>query len=82
MFKTKTMGWNYRVLAHKHIGTVYFKIHEVYYNGEPDGYSEDGATIGAENLDDIRWKLDRMIEALAKPILMAGREFPNEYKEV
>lgn len=76
------MGWNHRILAHEHKGEVYFEIHEVFYNnnGEPDGYTEKGVSVGGEDLESITWTLEKMFECRDKPILWAGDKFPKEYK--
>ena len=76
------MGWNHRVLAHKHKDEVYFEIHEVLYDesGIPNGYTEKGITVGGETVKGMLWTLNKMKECLKKPILWAGEDFPNEYK--
>lgn len=75
--------WNYRVIEQvtqlkTPPGTtdVYRAIHEVHYesDGRPVGYSARPATIGwdpAEGDDAPLAILDRMREALAKPVLTA-----------
>ena len=76
------MGWNHRVLAHEDGEDMYFEIHEVYYNEEniPNGYTENGVSVGAENIKGIKWVLNKMNECADKPILYAGDKFPDEYK--
>lgn len=77
------MSWNHRILAHEdHKKEIYLVIHDVYYNEKniPDGYSENGVTIGGETLKDIKWTLSKMKECLKKPILYAGDRFPQEFK--
>jgi hypothetical protein len=79
------MSWNHRILAHKQEDeSVYFSIHEVFYNGEgiPNGYTSNPITIGSEDLKGIKWTLNRMKECVKKPILWAGDYFPFEYTEV
>lgn len=73
------MTWNYRVLAHKEGDEVYFQIHEVYYEEKHLGYTENGVTVGSEDVEGIKWVLDLMRECLEKPILSV-EDFPNEYK--
>lgn len=75
------MSWNHRVFANEHKGEVYFTIHETYYNkkGIPNGYTES-KTIGAEDIKGLRWTLNKMKEALEKPILSINN-FPKEYKK-
>jgi hypothetical protein len=75
------MGWNHRVLAHKHNNEIYFKIHEVYYDaiGKPDGYTANAVCVSAEDINSIIWTLDKMKECIEKPILWAGSKFPQEF---
>jgi hypothetical protein len=74
------MSWNHRILAHKDGDEMYFEIHEVYYDedGKPISYTTDGANVGSESLDGIKWVLDKMKKCVNKPILSAD-DFPNEY---
>lgn len=76
------MGWNYRILAHEHNEDVYFIIHEVYYdeNGIPNGYTENGVYVNGENIEDMRWSIEKMNECLEKPILSI-KNFPDEWKK-
>jgi hypothetical protein len=78
------MSWNHRVLAHEFKDEIYFQVHEVYYDdeGKPHAHTANAVSIGAESLKDIKWTLNRMKEALKKPILWAGDKFPNEYKHL
>ena len=86
--------WNYRVLVHlndplSHAkdDVVTLQIHEVQYNeaDEPISYL-GGATgthgIKSENMEGLSWILDRMQEALTKPILWAGDDFPKIYRPI
>jgi hypothetical protein len=75
------MSWNHRVLAHETNDEVYFQIHEVYYDkdGNPDGYAEDGTTVGGESIESISWVLEEMTKCLKKPILSVNN-FPKEYE--
>lgn len=59
-------GWNHRVMDHK----TYVGIHEVYYdeNGEPMSWSKE-PDIVADNVEDLRWLLQKMLESLDKPML-------------
>jgi len=76
------MSWNYRVMAHDYDGEIYLEIHEVYYNSKkvPDSYTFNSVGVGGENIKELEWVLQRMKEALNKPILWAGEKFPQEYK--
>lgn len=68
--------WNYRVISFRHGEDAWCAIHEVYYdNGTPTAYSSTPAVAmwdpqegdGAGNRT-----LDRMREALGKPVLTEG----------
>lgn len=75
------MSWNYRILAHENNGEVYFQVHEVYYNdGVPESYTLNTITVGSETIKGIKWSLNKMKEAVNKPILWAGAKFPTECK--
>ena len=76
------MGWNHRILAHEDGELMYFQIHEVYYNkeGNPNGYTTNGVSVGGDTIKSITWTLNKMKECRAKPVLFAGDKFPNEYK--
>lgn len=78
----KGMSWNYRVLAHEYHDELFFAIHEVYYNedGTPDGCTQNAIGVAGENPDGLKWTLNRMKEALKKPVLWGGDRFPQEYE--
>lgn len=73
------MTWNYRVIAFTHddagriLETTFYAIHEVHYDktGTPRFYSLEAARIGwdADEPDAPYSILDRMREALSKPVL-------------
>jgi beta-glucanase (GH16 family) len=70
--------WNYRVIefVDPHDNEPWQAIHEVYYDvaGLPNGYAENPAGVvshdAGNNKADLRWVLDRMREALSKPVLV------------
>lgn len=74
------MTWNHRILAHKYNEEVYLQIHEVYYdkNNLPIDYTQNPISVGGEDLKEITWTLNKMLECRTKPILWAGEKFPNE----
>lgn len=76
------MSWNYRIMAHLHDDTVYFNVHEVYYNkkGKPTSYTSTAVTVGGETVDELQQVLTRMTIGTGKPVLWAGEKFPKEYK--
>jgi hypothetical protein len=76
------MNWNYRVMEFiDSDGERYREIREVYYavDGKPNAYSAVAATVMSNDVDGgedsqgrklgLAWVLDRMREALDKPIL-------------
>ena len=67
------MTWNYRVVrtkAEASEGGYCFAIHEVYYeDGEMTSWTVNAIPAMGDCLMDVSWALDRMKEALAKPIL-------------
>jgi hypothetical protein len=72
------MHWNYRVIRHQSISArgehdCWLAIHEAYYPDDssdiPNGYTEEPVPVAGEDLEELRWKLERMLEALEKPIL-------------
>lgn len=65
------MGWNHRVMKSKDGEDDYYQIHEVYYNnkGEPDSWTKNGVTVGAESVEGLRWVLEKMLESLDKEVL-------------
>lgn len=75
--------WNYRVMVHfqpplKNMTfDPYFSINEVYYtDGKPTSYIENKA-VGGDNLEDIRFVLSKMEDALKKDVLYSGNRFPE-----
>lgn len=78
------MSWNYRILAHPQEEEVFLEIHEVFYDGEDESKATtctvNAVTVGAEDVDGVKWSLEMMAEALDKPILWADDRFPEEYK--
>lgn len=81
------MSWNYRILAteYKHMNgksEIELAIHEVYYDdyGIPNGYTAE-KTVSGESVKSLRWSLNKMKDALKKPILWSGERFPEPYIE-
>lgn len=66
------MSWNYRVLRHDGVDGPYYQVQEVYFeegDAVPHSWSAGPASVGGENLDEMRTVLDRMAAALDKPVL-------------
>lgn len=79
MSESPLRHWDYRVIEFvTPDGQPWRAIHEVHYeNNVPWGYSEGHAAVtsDAEDMDaGLRWVLDRMREALEKPVLV-DRDF-------
>lgn len=80
------MGWNYRIMKHTHKTPAhmrekapelpeyedYYAIHEVYY--DPIGWTKEPVDVAADNVDDLKDSLKKMLEAFDKPVL----EYENE----
>jgi hypothetical protein len=81
MDKQETMSWNYRILAENDAGEqTWYEIREVYYkNGEPSFYSLERAGPGGHSIAEILMDLDKMRDAVEKPILSL-ENFPQEYE--
>ena len=81
------MTWNLRVIATMEpmIGgepEVNFALHEVYYdkNGNPNALTKNPIRVSGESLEAIEWYIDKMKDALKKPILWGDEKWPQEYK--
>lgn len=80
------MSWNHRVLLHEldnELNIIHniLQVHEVYYaDGKPNGYTSNPITINGENPDELEWTLNKIKDCLKKPILWAGKRFPEEVK--
>lgn len=63
--------WGYRVMEFDDGGERYLEIREVHYHpdGRPRAYTERGVVVGSESPDGLEWVLERMREALGKPVL-------------
>lgn len=82
------MSWNYRVIAHKEEppGEDWMGIHEVYYADDTDDHPmtytiEHIGVMSTDGVAGLEWVLDRMREAIAKPIL-TPEDFPTHDKPV
>jgi hypothetical protein len=69
--------WNYRVVHRVHTSLVAdyteheYGVYEVYYNdnGLVTAVSQELSPCCAEDMDGLKWVMDRFIEAHAKPVL-------------
>lgn len=67
-------------------GEESFGIHEVYYEeGEDDtrvcGWTENPTEVVCEDMEGLRWHLERMAEALGKPVLDYDKHPRTDYWE-
>ena len=65
------MSWNHRLMKMKDGEDDFYQIHEVHYDkdGEVKGYTKNGATVGGNNIEEVKWVLREMLAALDKPVL-------------
>lgn len=62
--------WNYRVIKSKDGEDDYYQIHSCYYTDNVlDGSSLHPAKAGGNTLEELRADLQRMLDALDKPII-------------
>lgn len=64
-------SWNYRVVKRLENGEWTYSIHETYYSAQKkeEAITESPVQVSAETLADLRWVLERMLQALDKPLL-------------
>ena len=69
------MTWNHRVTKATVDGETVYEIREVYYD-LPDsdgiGWTQNASTPYGQTLDELRTDLQRMLEALDKPVIDIG----------
>ena len=66
------MGWNYRVIKHtSESGQVWMAVHECYYDKECNvtSWTEDPSCPSGESLEEMRWDLEKMAQALDYPVI-------------
>lgn len=69
------MSWSFRVIKTKvedPFTEWEYGIHEVYYDlttGKPIGYHSKPRKVDAESLEELKWTLNKMLEALDQPVL-------------
>lgn len=73
------MKWEYRLLAKKNGEGIYLNVYEVYYNEDntPYDYIDSPVRIAAQDLKSLKSTLNKVVEASKKPILWAGKRFPE-----
>lgn len=77
------MTWNHRVIKHEKDGEVWYTLHEVFYDddGSIKGWTQDAIAPLSETRDGLYWVLDKMREAVAKPVLKEDGEKAIEIVE-
>jgi len=66
------MTWNYRIIEHKNTdGSLWFAIHEVYYDeaGTPKSCSEEPCFAHGEDIETLITDMQYITKALNKPVL-------------
>ena len=66
------MTWNHRVIRHtKDCEEPWLAIHEVFYddNGNPNSCIVDPIKLINEDLESLKWEINKIKECLDKPIL-------------
>lgn len=63
--------WNHRVVKHTDKSGDTYAIHEAHYDeaGAVAGWTENPCRLLANSIEDLRWQLDQMQQALEKPVL-------------
>lgn len=75
--------WNHRVMATIESDSLYFAIHEVYYdtNNTPILYTEEPLQIINDSIAEMKQDLEYMLTCLNHPILWTGDKFPQIYEK-
>jgi hypothetical protein len=75
--------WNHRVIQRDYDGETFHEIVEAYYDdeGNMNGYTQDAiAPVSEEGVEGLRWVLQRMLEALDKPVIVEKPDGNNKDK--
>jgi hypothetical protein len=78
------MSWNYRVIKQtSKLGEDWYEFREVYYtkSGKIDMWTARSAEPHGGSLEDLKWGLIQMLEALEKPVLTEVKRGKKEYLE-
>ena len=69
------MSWNYRVVVKGKGSDLFYSIHDVYYDDNKDivNIGRESPVIG-EDFAELKWGLEKMLEACNKPILVYNME--------
>jgi len=76
------MTWNVRAMQHEKNGETWVSLHEVYYSeaGKLTGFTVDPVIAIGSDEKELRWYVERMLEALDKPVLVP-EDFSTLLKE-
>jgi len=62
--------WNYRIIEFTENDEISYQIYEVYYDdNDKIKHYADEPLIAAESVDGLKWMMNKMYEALNKPVL-------------
>lgn len=72
------MSWRYCVTRTTTHEGYWYAIREVYFDedGTCLSWTADGVAASGENLSEVRWDLDRMVEALGQQVLDISADPP------
>ncbi len=70
--------WNHRIVKSEDGFGVYYELSEVYYDSKGRPWSYGDATIGGENLEDIKQQIEWFQVALTKPVLTHPTDFTGD----
>jgi hypothetical protein len=81
--KEKDMSWNYRVIKHDEKETVYYNIHEVYYDkkGKVDGISLENIAPMGETKEEVIEDLKIMLNDANKHPVLSMTELEKRWKK-
>ncbi len=76
------MHWNYRLidLSHENAGDPWVQVQEVYYDDDESLLGYTDVSVGSEDSEGLRVTLNRMLQALDKPVLKIS-DFKGESNE-
>jgi len=65
------MSWNFRIIRHVTNDEPWLAIHEVFYDDDmnPHSCTQDPVTVVGADEAEVKWYLEKMAEALEKPII-------------
>lgn len=82
------MSWNLRVIATEEpmIGgpaEIVLSLHEVYYgkDGKPNSLTKNPIRVSGESLEALEWYINKMKDALKKPIIWGDHRWPQEFNK-